>query len=89
MSREKCRFQVIVLPEFCKGCALCLEVCPTGALVRDVKPGRLGVQQVHVDPDVRCTGCSACAQICPDAAIEIHRVPQKGPSRYPTVKANE
>ncbi len=55
----------------CKGCELCLPVCPRQVL--EMSPG-LNDQGVHYAAAVRpeaCTGCSNCARMCPDAAIEI------------------
>jgi 2-oxoglutarate ferredoxin oxidoreductase subunit delta len=74
---DRVKVEVMVLPEYCKGCGLCVAACATGKLVWDEKPSRLGVLQVHVDPDVRCTGCLKCAMMCPDAAIEIRRADRK------------
>ncbi|MBI2324231.1 MAG: 4Fe-4S binding protein [Chloroflexi bacterium] len=45
------------------GCALCVPICPAGALVRD---------DGHVSLDrSRCDGCGACVAACPREAIEI------------------
>ena len=58
----------------CKGCALCITVCPFELLrqadhfnVRGYRPVSL------VDPDEQCTGCMLCAMICPDAVITVFR----------------
>jgi len=51
--------------DVCKPCehAGCLEVCPTGAIVRTETGG------VFVQPDV-CNGCSYCVVGCPFGVIE-------------------
>ena len=66
--------RVVVDEEACKGCELCLSMCPTGIIqmadyynAKGYRPARL------VDPDHRCTGCTLCATICPDAAITVFR----------------
>ncbi len=64
----------------CKGCALCLSVCPKDLIhmatdrftPKGYRPAEL------VDPDNACTGCAICAVICPEAAIRVYRwVPAK------------
>ncbi|MFP4029039.1 MAG: ferredoxin family protein [Candidatus Brocadiia bacterium] len=67
-------FDVKVLREYCKGCGLCVEVCPEGKLEIDPNPNDQGRQSAVVLEEVHCTGCSRCATICPDAAIEIYRL---------------
>ena len=66
--------RIVVNEEACKGCELCLSMCPTGLIqmadyynTKGYRPARL------VDPDHRCTGCTLCATICPDAAITVFR----------------
>ncbi len=51
-------------PENCTGCALCVKVCPVGAISGDRK-------EVHViDQDV-CTKCDACRQVCRFDAVTV------------------
>ena len=42
------------------GCTRCLDLCPTGAIVR-------AGDHVRIDPFV-CAGCGACAGVCPTGA---------------------
>lgn len=58
--------------ERCKGCGLCVTVCPRNSIViskRSNKTGYFPAQANNTD----CTGCAVCAIICPDVAIEVHR----------------
>ena len=59
----------------CKGCALCVPVCPPGVIQM---AGWFNVKGYHpaqlVDPEGKCTGCMLCATMCPDAAITVFRV---------------
>ena len=58
--------------ERCKGCGLCITVCPRQALAISRDSNTLG----HFPAEVisaECTGCSLCALICPDVAIEVYR----------------
>lgn len=43
------------------GCDLCLNVCPTGAIVPEG-------DHIHVDPHI-CSGHGSCASVCPTGAI--------------------
>ncbi len=73
MSEER-RFEVRILAEYCKGCALCVEFCEPARLYMHKQPDRRGIQTAGVRAENPCTGCLRCAVICPDAAIEVNRV---------------
>lgn len=58
----------------CKGCELCIAVCPKKIVV--LRCDRLNARGFHpagVDAMEQCTGCAFCAQICPDGVIEVER----------------
>jgi len=64
--------KIIIDIERCKGCGLCVAVCPRNGIViskRSNKAGYLPAEVVGSD----CTGCAMCAIICPEAAIEVYR----------------
>lgn len=63
--------QVRVLVEYCKGCELCVSVCPKGVLEMSDQLTEVGVRPARPKADAVCTGCTLCYQVCPDAAIEI------------------
>ena len=67
------RYHIIIDTERCKGCELCVEVCPKQVL--GMTPG-LNARGVHYAVVVKaghCIGCLQCADICPEAAIEIEQ----------------
>ncbi|MCQ9206857.1 MAG: 4Fe-4S binding protein [Omnitrophica bacterium] len=61
--------------EKCKGCMLCVNVCPKGIIAMSVKLNKKGVHTVGLNRAARekCTGCAFCAIICPDVCIEVYR----------------
>jgi formate dehydrogenase iron-sulfur subunit len=65
----------LMMSDVCKHCkhASCLEVCPTGAIIRTE------FDTVFIQPDV-CNGCRDCIAACPYGVIgldEHHKVAQK------------
>ena len=64
--------KVFIDSERCKGCGLCVAVCPKQIIVISKKSNKHGYFPAETDNN-ECTGCAACAIICPDAVIEVHR----------------
>jgi 2-oxoglutarate ferredoxin oxidoreductase subunit delta len=63
----------------CKGCGLCVDVCPKHVLVLDpdvVNP--LGYHPVRLTDAAACTSCALCARICPDVIFEVYARPKGG-----------
>ena len=60
------------VPEYCKGCGLCVDICPTGTLLLgDAIENKFGVSIV-VDAPEYCIGCKMCEMRCPDFAIFVN-----------------
>ncbi len=59
---------VLADEDACRGCGLCVALCPYGALeVQETEKGR----KVHVI-DVACKGCGICAATCYQHALSIN-----------------
>ena len=59
----------------CKGCGLCVSVCPEAVLAIDTARVNLqGYYPAAVDAADKCLGCLSCALICPDVAFTIELV---------------
>lgn len=58
--------------ERCKGCGLCITVCPKNSIVLSKRPNKHGYFPAQAN-NHDCSGCAACAIICPDAVIEVSR----------------
>ncbi|MCJ7778599.1 MAG: ferredoxin family protein [Sedimentisphaerales bacterium] len=65
--------KIIIDVERCKGCELCISVCPKKGIIisnRSNKSGYFPAQPINKSD---CTGCAMCAIICPEAIIEVYR----------------
>jgi heterodisulfide reductase subunit A len=56
-----------VIPEHCKSCGICVEVCPYNAITVDVKKKTPAVVNTAA-----CAGCGTCAAECPFGAITMN-----------------
>ena len=59
----------------CKGCGLCVHVCPkhTLALDQNVTNAKGYHPSGAVHPE-SCIACGNCARICPDSVITVERL---------------
>lgn len=57
----------------CRGCQLCIDICPTDVLEFDATEAKARVHEV-----ADCIACLSCRYICPSGAI-VH-------SDYPVVR---
>ena len=67
--------------ERCKGCELCISVCPVKILtLHETKINSKGYRPAWVKDAGRCIGCGSCALMCPDGAISVY-LEEKGESK--------
>lgn len=65
---------IIVDQRYCKGCGLCVEVCPRHVIALDLDTiSDKGYHPAMLVDASRCTGCANCAVMCPDVAITVER----------------
>ena len=61
----------IVDSERCKGCGLCVNVCPKDVLKISDSVNAKGHFPVHQVKPGDCIHCTLCCVMCPDVAIRI------------------
>ncbi len=60
--------------EKCKGCSMCVVVCPKKIL--EINKGKLnlkGYNPVDIIDRDSCISCAMCATMCPDCVITIEK----------------
>lgn len=58
----------------CKGCKLCIQVCPKKIIIiREDKINIKGFHPAGVEEMEKCIGCGFCATRCPDCVIEVEK----------------
>jgi 2-oxoglutarate ferredoxin oxidoreductase subunit delta len=67
--------RVVVTVERCKGCGLCVAVCPPAVLTLGALNAR-GYPAVVLTDNGRCTSCAACALVCPECALDVYKTPR-------------
>ena len=58
------RSVVFIDENWCIGCTLCLDACPTDAIVGSNK-------RMHTVIEAYCTGCELCLPVCPVDCIVV------------------
>ncbi len=57
--------KIEIIENYCKGCSICVEFCPTNVLKME------GFVAKVIHPEA-CTKCMQCELRCPDFAIKVH-----------------
>lgn len=66
--------KIVVDETYCKGCGLCVSVCPKHIIKLDSeKLTPKGYHPAVLIDESECTGCATCALMCPDVAITVER----------------
>jgi len=68
------RGMVVINEDRCKGCGLCVNVCPVGILQLSAERFNVkGHTPAEVTDPEKCTGCAMCATVCPDVVFTVYR----------------
>ena len=66
--------KAIIDEKVCKGCGLCVDVCPKGLLkLSEQKINKKGHHPAELTDEAACIGCASCAVMCPDCIIKVER----------------
>ncbi len=68
---KKKRYHLTIDLNRCKGCDLCVVVCPRKTLQLSKGINARGAHYAEVALKDGCSGCLQCFDICPDGAISI------------------
>ena len=59
----------------CKGCGLCVQVCPVKILELDTSQiNAIGYNPAYCIDQDKCIACTNCAVMCPDVVITVMRL---------------
>jgi 2-oxoglutarate ferredoxin oxidoreductase subunit delta len=63
--------QVYLIPERCKGCNICIELCPQEVLRVSNQTNAKGYHLPEIVPSKEraCVHCEFCSVVCPEFAI--------------------
>mgnify|MGYP005845324361 CR=1 FL=1 len=65
--RKAKRPRIVVNERWCKGCGICIAMCPVQVFDAEPVTGKARLAQPE-----RCTGCGNCELYCPDYAISLY-----------------
>jgi 2-oxoglutarate ferredoxin oxidoreductase subunit delta len=65
---------IIIDPKLCKGCNICISVCPHGVLTKSEVVDNRGFFLPKVVDLEACRVCRLCEMECPDFAIFVDAV---------------
>lgn len=73
MAKQKGR--LTFKEEVCKGCGLCVSVCPVKILeLRTDSLNEKGYNPISVTDMDECIACISCALMCPDLVITVEKI---------------
>lgn len=65
--------RIEVSEDLCKGCGICVYVCPPQLIELSDRISLRGYHPATPKDLSGCTGCAICGKMCPDMAIEVYR----------------
>jgi 2-oxoglutarate ferredoxin oxidoreductase subunit delta len=71
--KKKKIFYVTIDEDLCKGCMICVSVCPTETLSMSKDPNKKGYYPAIQHAPEACIGCNKCALMCPEISIRVFK----------------
>ena len=69
--KKKATKEILIDEKYCKGCFLCIAVCPKKVLARGDQRSRGGYAMPRVENLEACISCALCEMTCPDLALTV------------------
>ena len=69
--KKKKNMRIQINQKWCKGCYLCVEVCPRKVFEIAEEVSEKGFNPVAIVHPEQCTQCLQCEMLCPDLAIQV------------------
>lgn len=66
-------YSVFLDPSLCKGCQICIEVCPKRVFEKTDKISKRAYPIIKAARPSECIGCLECEMLCPDIAITVEK----------------
>jgi len=64
---------IVIDEKLCKGCQICVAVCPKNVLAMSKEFNERGVHVPIIIDFEKCVSCILCELSCPDFAIHIEK----------------
>jgi 2-oxoglutarate ferredoxin oxidoreductase subunit delta len=74
-------YEHVVDKDRCKGCGLCVAVCPKNVLEIGKEMNAKGYFPVFQARPEDCIFCAICCTMCPDVAITINEIAEQAASQ--------
>jgi len=67
-------YEVVIDSKRCKGCGICVQVCPKECLEIADQFNPSGYFYPEFKEGTGCTGCGACVKLCPDFSVTVYEI---------------
>jgi len=74
---ESMAYKHIIDNNICKGCGLCITVCPKNVLEMSEEVNSMGYFPAYQACSEKCVFCTTCCIMCPDVAIIITKIAEE------------
>ncbi|MAF34073.1 MAG: 2-oxoacid:acceptor oxidoreductase [Desulfobacter sp.] len=77
-------YRYTIDPDRCKGCNLCVSVCPKKVLEISQRVNAKGYFPAYQARPDDCVFCTTCCIMCPDMAVTITKIAEHTTDQEPT-----